>query len=313
METPRAALYLGVDGGGTRTRAAIVAADGRMVGHGEAGPSNPRSVGRDAARDAIADAVRIARRESGAPDGPFAAAFLGLAGVASARDRDEARAIVRELALAPDEAIGVDHDLRIALAGGLGGEPGIVLIAGTGSSCYGRTSEGISWRSGGWGPLIDDVGSGYWIGVRSLAAVARAIDGRGAPTSLRDSLGGAIGLDDVEDLLRMTGRDGLARDRIASLAPVVLAADAEGDAVAHEIVRSGIDELARMVQAVAQNLGWLSESVSLVFTGGLATNTTVRNELELVIAKRAENVRMVDAQLSPVMGAAHLALHSARA
>ena len=307
------AIVLGIDGGGTHTRAALVTGAGRVLGYGEAGPSNLHVVGRDAAREAIAAAVASASDSAGLASTHVVAAFLGIAGVATGRDRDEMRAIARELDLAPEETLGVDHDLRIALAGGLGGEPGIVLIAGTGSSCYGRTADGSSWRSGGWGPLLDDVGGGYWLAVRALSAIARAIDGRGASTLLAERLAEALALAAPDELLRMTGRSGLARDELARLAPLVLAADADGDDVAHEIVRAGVDELARMVQAVAQNLGLISESVPLVFSGGLASDQSYRNQLELVIARRAPNVVLASSRLSPVLGAALLALESAGA
>lgn len=310
MSSASEIVVLGIDGGGSRTRAALVDATGCVLGYGEAGPSNIHVVGREAARDAIADAVGNASDSSGFAATHVKAAFLGLAGVSADRDRDDLRSIGRELDLAPDETLGVDHDLRIALAGGLGCDSGVVLIAGTGSSCYGRGADGSTWRAGGWGPLLDDLGSGYWLGVQSIVAITRAVDGRGPATSLRESVGDALGVDEPDELLRLTGRDGLPRERLAELAPLVLEADASGDDVAHEIVRHGIDELARMVQAVVQNLGWLSGTVPLVFTGGLATNRTYRDELELVVGKRAPNVRLVEARMSPVLGAALLALDS---
>lgn len=301
-------VVVGIDGGGSRTRAAIVDGTGRVLGYGEAGASNIHMCGHDRARAAIAEATANASSSAGLASPHFLAAFLGVAGAGTERDREELRAIGRELELAPSEAIDADHDLRIALAGGLAGEPGIVLIAGTGSSCYGRTSDGRVWRAGGWGALLDDVGSGYWLGVQALTAVTRAVDGRGALTSLQPALVSALGIEDIEEILRMTGREGLAREQIAKLAPLVLEADADGDDVAHEIVRHGLDELARMAHAVAQNLGWLSESVRLVFTGGLSENGAYRNDFELQLGRRADNICLTEARMPPVLGAALIAL-----
>ena len=301
-------VVAGIDGGGTRTRAAIVDGTGRVVGYGESGPSNIHVVGRDVARDAIAAAMSAASDSAGLASTRVAAAFLGVAGVGSAHDRDELRSIARELDLSPEETLGVDHDLRIAHAGGLAGEPGIVLIAGTGSSCYGRSSEGISWRSGGWGPLLDDAGGGYWLVVQAIAAVTRAVDGRGPATSLEGSLKNALGIDDTNELLRLTGRGGLTREQLAEHAPIILAADDNGDEVARDIVRRGVDELARMVQAVVGNLGMMDARVPLVFTGGLSMNKAYRDELELTVDNRAENVALVEAKMPPVLGAALLAL-----
>lgn len=304
-------VALGVDGGGTRTRAAIVDGSGRVLGLGEAGPSNLHVSGAAVVRAAVEAAVRAARAEMAIEsDGQFDAAFLGHAGVVTPRDREEIRAIARELGLAPETTVGVDHDLRIALAGGLAGAPGIVLIAGTGSSCYGRTADGTAWRAGGWGPLLDDPGSGYWLGVRGMAAVGRGVDGRGPETSLQRSLPAFLGVADAEELLRLTGAGGLTRDRIATLAPVVLDAADDGDSVAAAIVREGIDELALMVEAVARRLFRSADAARLAMTGGLVERPSFRAALETVIVRRVPGVRPVASRLPPVLGAAALALVS---
>lgn len=109
---------LGVDGGGTKTKAVIADEEGHVHGLGIGGPSNYDDVGMEKAKVGIAEA-------------------LWMAGVVSEKDRAVIHAIARELSLAADGNIDIDHDCRIALAGGLSGRPGIVLIAGTGSSCYG--------------------------------------------------------------------------------------------------------------------------------------------------------------------------------
>jgi glucosamine kinase len=300
-------VVLGVDGGGTRTRAAIVDGAGHFLAIGEGGPSNLHVSGRDAVRDAVATAVEAARSAAGIDSHSFDAAFLGHAGVVTPRDHSEIRAIARELALAPDERVGVDHDLRIALAGTLAGASGIVLIAGTGSSCYGRNADGASWRAGGWGPLLDDPGSGYWIGVQGMATVGRGVDGRGPETILQRTLPVALHVADAGELLRLTGVDGLSRERIAALAPLVLDAANEGDEAARAIVARGVDELALMVYAVAQRL-WKDRQTMLAMTGGLTERPAFRSAIESAVAHRAPDVRPVPSRLPPVLGAAALAL-----
>src|SRR6478736_4461694 len=121
-------LYaLGIDGGGTKTQAAIVDEMGRVRGIGVGGPSNYDDVGADRARENIAMAIAEAQRKAVIVPGPFEGVFLGLAGVVSEADRAFVRSIAADLRLAPPDRAGVDHDCRIALAGGLGGRPGIVL------------------------------------------------------------------------------------------------------------------------------------------------------------------------------------------
>jgi glucosamine kinase len=306
----RTTVVLGIDGGGTSTRALLADDAGAPLGAGTAGPANPQVVGVDATREAIDTAVRAACAEADIERASIASIFLGMAGVAAASDRAAIRSIVSGLGFAEDIVVDVDHDLRIAHAGGLGGDAGIVLISGTGSSCYGRTANGDSWRSGGWGPLIDDVGSGTWLGIQALAAVARAIDGRGAATALGARLAASLGIEEASELLRLTGREGLPRDRIAALALEVLAAADDGDDVARAIILRGIDELALCVDGVYRSLEWEHMPVPCVLVGGLMTNHAYRSALERTIAGQTPHVEIREAQKSPVEGAVMLALRA---
>ncbi len=141
-------LVIGVDGGGTRTRAALVTESGQILGLGTAGPSNYDDVGVAVAQSNIGLAVQRAWQQAGLSSRQGDAAFLGMAGVVSSADRATIYRMAAELALAPTPRIHVDHDIRIALAGGLAGQPGIALIVGTGSSCYGRRADGLGTSLG---------------------------------------------------------------------------------------------------------------------------------------------------------------------
>ena len=233
------AHLLGVDGGGTRTRVAICDPEGRVLGVGYGGPSNIDDVGLEQATHNLASAVNAARAAAGLERSPFAAAFLGLAGVVSGHDRDQARQMALELELAAPECLGLDHDCRIALAGALVRRPGGVLIVGTGSSAFGMNAAGEAWRSGGWGSLISDEGSGYFLGREALIATVRALDGRGPSTGLAQALLEHLGVAQPDDLLHRLYIAGLSRREIAALAPRVLEWADVGDAVALEIVRRG--------------------------------------------------------------------------
>jgi N-acetylglucosamine kinase-like BadF-type ATPase len=299
-------IFLGIDGGGTHTRAVLVDGKGNILGNGIAGPSNFQAVGIDATKRNIRHAVEKAWGETRRSSVPCAAAFLGVAGVASEKDRERVATIARELDLAMK--IDVDHDIRTALAGGLEGKPGIALIAGTGSSCYGRNADGKSWRAGGWGHLLDDVGSGYWLGVRGLMAITHAADGRGAATALTPQLVEILALHDMNDLLHLAGSDGLTRAEIAGLAPVVLDAARNGDNVAGEIVTQGAAELARMVAAVAHNLGWQkSTQVEMVMIGGLMENDYYAEKIRTAIVSQVPHAVIIPPIFPPVIGAAILA------
>lgn len=298
---------LGVDGGGTGTRAALVDERGRVLGCGASGPGNLRDVGPEALERHLREAAAGAFAAAGAMSGPADVAFLGLASVVGDADRATAAACAVRAGLAPTGRVIVDHDLRVAHAGALAGRAGIVLIAGTGSSCYGRDESGREARAGGLGSLFDDGGGAFDLGRRALAAVARAEDGRGPGTALSLAVLTAVGAAEVRDLVRLTAPGGpLGRPAIASLARVVTEGAAAGDRVARELLEKGAEELAACVAAVARRLAWERPQVALV--GGLAARaTTYRDIVEAAIARDLAGARVVEPVLSPVLGAALLA------
>ncbi len=304
-------FVLGVDGGGTKTQAAILDEGGQVCATGLGGPSNYDDIGLDQARANIAQAVAVARRRGGLDEAPFSAAFLGLAGVVSARDRAAGHTIAADLRLAVPERIGIDHDCRIALAGGLSGRPGIVLIAGTGSSCYGLNAAGENWRSGGWGSRIGDEGSGYWLGLQALISAVRAYDGRGEATRLQADILTTLGLADMNDIMHRLYVDNMARSEIAALGPLVLEAAGTGDGQAKALIGQACADLADCVRAVAGHLGF-SGTCEVALVGGLVQGDPhFAQTLRGAIQQRLPQSRCQRAELPPVLGAGILALQLA--
>lgn len=299
---------LGIDGGGTKTQAVIAGDDGRVRGTGLGGPSNYDDIGVERSRANIGRAVAAARAEAGLGETPFDAAFLGLAGIVAAQDHDVVRAIAGDLRLAPAERLGVHHDCRIALAGGLSGRPGIVLIAGTGSSCYGLNAAGADWRAGGWGNLIGDEGSGYWLGVQALRCAVRAYDGRGAATPLQAEVRRALGLADMNEIMHRVYATGMSRAEIAALAPLVFAAAEAGDDVALGLLRRAADDLAECVAAVAGRLGFSGDCEIALVGGLLQRGDLLARALDATLRARMPQSRCTLPELPPVLGAALLAL-----
>jgi N-acetylglucosamine kinase-like BadF-type ATPase len=303
-------FVLGVDGGGTNTRVAIMDDSGRLCGWGRSGPSNIDDVGRDLARANIAKAIQMAWQQAGLEPQPFSAAFFGMAGVVSPTDRQIIRDIAASLEGVPADKTGVDHDCRIALAGGLLGQPGIVLISGTGSSCYGRTAAGDDWRSGGWGHLISDEGSGYWFGIHAMRCAARAADRRDPPTLLLDAVLKRLNLTDINDIVHRLYVVGMSRMEIAELAHLVFDASAQGDTTAKGLIEMGVSALAECVSAVAQQLGMGSQP-AVALTGGLhKASTTFTHLLTQAILDRLPGASVAGAAVSPALGACLLALES---
>lgn len=300
---------LGIDGGGTKTQAVIVDDHGRLCGTGLGGPSNYDDVGVDITRASIRQAVDAARQMADLPPTPFAAAFLGMAGVVSPTDRAIMQEMAHSLGLASPETIGVDHDCRIALAGGLSGRPGLVQIAGTGSSTFGLNGASVGWRSGGWGQLISDEGSSYWLGVEAMRATVSTFDGRIDHTALLEKVQAHLELAHINDIMHRIYVTGLSRAEVAALAPLVIEAAGEGDDVALELIDRGAQELAECVLAVAKRLGFTTGPCELAMVGGLfrAGDIFVQPFKKAVLTP-LPHCRLMPAELPPVLGAGVLSL-----
>lgn len=304
-----ARTLLGIDGGGTKTQAALCDATGRVLGVGLGGASGIDSVGAEGAVAGIGAAVAAAWRDAGLAPAPCASVFLGMAGVVAEADRAIVRGVARRLGLG--EAVGVDHDIRIALAGGLSGRPGIALIAGTGSSCFGINAAGARWQAGGWGHLISDEGSSYWLGWNAIRLAAGACDGRWE-TALRAPVLRQLGLQDIADLHQRLYVQGITKAEIAAFAPLVIEAAGVGDALAQQLIEQGMDELAQMVAAVARRLGWQDAPCAVTLTGGLwRAGQAVLAPFRTALAARLPQATVVLPALPPVLGACVLALQGA--
>jgi glucosamine kinase len=174
----------------------------------------------------------------------------------------------------------VQSDFLIALEDAFGDGPGVLLIAGTGSSAFGRSPAGTQGRCGGWGPVIGDEGGGAWIGRRALSVVAAASDGREPETALTGAVLTATESKEAADLIRWAA--GAPPARLATLAPVVMSVAESGDLRANAIVSMGVEELALHVRALARQL-FTDEraSVPVALTGGLLNKgSSYRKRLE---------------------------------
>ena len=303
--SPDQTLVLGIDGGGTSTRVLLLSADGRTCGVGRAGPSNPNQVGESGLRAAVALAAREAWKDAGVQPAPLAAAFAGMAGAHSFGLEATSGALRRALGDCLPDRFEVDHDLRVALAGALSGKPGICVIAGTGSAAYGRLPDGRTARSGGWGPLVDDVGGGYWLGVRAFRAAIEELDGRGEPTRLTPEVHHFFGSSSPAELRLRLQDPGLTRTRIAEFAPRVSTLAADDDTRAKRILQCGARELARLAASVAAHLG-ADQPLPVVFTGGLASDALYRALFAAELAT-AGALSLQASEHAPVVGAAWLA------
>jgi N-acetylglucosamine kinase-like BadF-type ATPase len=303
-------FVIGVDGGGTSTDVVLANGDGDILGVGKAGPGNYHNVGIRRFQDHLRTAVRQAWDRAQAPPVSADAIFLGLGSVVTAHDRETIRQAVAELDVAAPDGIRVDHDLRVGLAGALPLQEGIVLVAGTGSACYGRTADGRSWRAGGWGPFLDDLGSSFDLGRNAMVAAVRDYDGRGPATLLSAAVRERLQLHDIQEIMFRVDGEGLSRTEVAALAPLVTTAARAGDAVALSLLEVGAGHLAAMARAVFEQLfGDRPTPTPIAAVGGLVqAGETFLGPLRRALAEATPQLRLLPSKLPPAAGAALLAI-----
>ena len=298
-------LVLGVDGGGSKTRAVVADGAGEVLGEGLAGPSNPLRVGVGEAAGAIRDAVDRACAAAGVRRVEIVAAEVGLAGVKRADIRERMRVAVAELGV---KTVAVVTDADIALYGATEGKPGLVIIAGTGSICCGVNARGRRACAGGWGPVAGDEGSGSWIARRALQAVARATDGRGQKTSLVEAACEYFNVAAADDLSTAIYAPNMTNKRIAGFGGHVVSAAKRRDALAREIVEEAGRELASAAAAVVRKLKMVRERFQVAYVGGVfAAGGLILDPLSEELARVAPRAFVAPPVLAPAEAAARMA------
>src|SRR6266540_7477736 len=189
---------LGIDAGGTKTVCLLADARGSIISESRGPGANLLVAGELGVEKVLHEVMELAIGER--PVAP-AAICLGIAGVDRVDEASTVRAIMRRICR--NARVLVVNDALIALVSGARDAPGIVVIAGTGSIVYGRNESGEAARAGGWGHMVGDEGSGYWIGREAVAAVMRGADGRGPATRLADEILAHFSVADVSRLPRI--------------------------------------------------------------------------------------------------------------
>lgn len=295
--------FIGIDGGGTKTVGWAVEQSGRIVAKSIQGPGNYHTIGLVQFQNTVSQLIDDLAQLSGLDKADLLVVCLGLAGADRPADQEVLQQTLQELGLNCNFII--ESDAKIALAAGLGQTEGIVLIAGTGSVAYGITQGGEVIRSGGWGHLASDEGSGYDIGHQALVRCLKSVDSREQKTVLLAKVLEHWHLADFDELIGFINEKNLAKATIGSLAPVVAEAAQSGDAVALAILREAGHALAELVQSVIKR-GFIGvKPVSVCCYGGVLQNLeVVRQTAAEALAGQA---MLVFSQEEPVAGAVFLA------
>ncbi|MBO3763305.1 MAG: BadF/BadG/BcrA/BcrD ATPase family protein [Thermoproteota archaeon] len=298
---------VGFDGGATKTEAIIAKSDGTLVSSGVSGPSNYHVVGIDGAKEAIFSSFEIARKKANISLKKVKVAVAGLAGLDCSYDDRLLNSSIPQIGIA--ETFRVVHDSLIALYGATSGRIGVIVIAGTGSVSAGTDGKGNKVRVGGWGSIIGDEGSAYFIGVTALKQAMKAFDGRAKETKLIEELKKALSITETDEIIRKVYSEKMSVTEIASLAPIVTKLAKEGDEVSAEIVRNAAEELAILAKTVITRLKIQNEIFPIATVGGVfKAGDIILKPFSDSIQKLAPNAKVEKPKFGPGVGSVLIAL-----
>jgi N-acetylglucosamine kinase-like BadF-type ATPase len=299
---------LGIDAGGTKTVCQLAADNGELISEARGSGANLQAVGELQVEKVLHEVMEQAL---GDRDIVPAAICLGIAGVDRQDDEAIVRAIMRRIGY--KARILVVNDALVALEAGAPGEAGVVIVSGTGSIAYGRNAAGDAARAGGWGYVLGDEGSGYWVGRAALRAVLREADQRGQKTALTPLLLKHFGIAQAQGLIHEIYYSKLDPASIGALAQCVHEAFQKGDSAAIGILRAAANELESSGLSVARRLGLIGQPFAFVLSGGIFRAVPwLREELERRLPVAAPNSVTRLLEREPAAGAVALALQEAR-
>jgi N-acetylglucosamine kinase-like BadF-type ATPase len=304
---------LGVDGGGSKTTVQIADIDGRVISQSVSGSSNYKSVGINRAIENLNTAIFNAAGSLKASEAIyFISSCFGFAGNDAGEDSKTYRKIVfndkLNSYLNPKGTI-ICNDTRIGLESGSENKNKIILIAGTGSNCFGINEDGKQVKASGWDFILADEGSGYEVGLKALKAVMRAYDERGEKTLLSKTILEELNLKEILDLTKWAYDRPFSKVKIGVLAKTVCKTAEMGDKVSIDILAEEACEAAISVITVAHKLGFEKKDFDLIFVGGLfKCEKYFKNILVHRLKEKFTHINFKPLIRNPVEGAIKLAI-----
>jgi len=326
-----ARFVLGIDGGATKTLAAVLDLERHTLHLGHGGPSNEDAVGTVAAVRALLEAADAALARAGGGERPDAA-VLALAGT-------DTEAVARHVRRARSEEWIVVNDVVAAWAAATGARPGIGVISGTGSNVFGvgvgvgvggggggsgggggggggggthgpEGWVGRAWRAGGWGQLLGDEGSGYWLGSESLKAALRDRDGSGPETALSEAAVAFFEVASVEAVAARVYSEPLSKGEIAAFATETARLAGVGDAVARSLYERGAGLLGEQIAAVIRHTGLAGDFPVGLIGSAFKAGAVFVEPLRAAVRELAPAARVSVVEMAPVGGSLLLGMRA---
>ncbi|MEQ6359725.1 BadF/BadG/BcrA/BcrD ATPase family protein [Thermoanaerobacter thermohydrosulfuricus] len=298
---------IGIDGGGTKSIISVADLQGNIIVTEEGGSTNIRSQKESEVYTNLGNLIENALKKADLRIEECEAICIGTAGAGREEEQDKIKKYIQSLGV--KGKILITNDAEIVIAEATGGKEGIAVIAGTGSIAYGIGKNGERVRVGGWGHLIGDEGSAYYIGIEGIRAALRCHDGREPYTELLPMIMREINIINPEEFVNFVYEENVKKDKIASLARIVDQACKKGDKKAKEILTKAAKELFLLAKAVIKKLKVEEENMTVVVSGSVFLNNVfVYEEFAKLLTKEYPNVSIKKSRNRASKGAVMLAL-----
>lgn len=297
--------YIGIDGGGSKTMFAIAGEDGEILGTVKAGSAFYKQIGEEGVMELLRNGVKEVCTFAEGEQTEIASVCFGMPAWGESPVNDK---VIEEKILStfPEWNIHIVNDCEVGWAGSLLAEPGINIVAGTGSIAFGKNEDGETARCGGWSEWFGDEGSGYWLGVKCVQLFSRQSDGRDERGSLYNIVREALKLSDDMEIVDLFETEYLhKRDNIASLQKLLLQAANEGDAYAIDAYAQAAKELYDIVCGVKKKI-FAGKECMVSYSGGIfKAGDVIRKPFVKLL--RADGMELTESKAEPHVGAVLLA------
>ena len=296
-------FFLGIDGGGTKTRC-VLGDEHSVLATGTGSGCSILRVGEDCARDSLSGAIHEACVQAGVSPQQIARTCAGIAGAADDGIASRLQRLLIEIIGGAIEVIG---DMEVALESAFSGGPGVVVTAGTGSIAFGKNAQGETARAGGWGRILCDEGSAHWIVLKAIDAALHEHD-RGRKPQLLQAVLTALELDCPTDLAAYAGAS--PTPEFAPHFPLIVQAATRGDQIACAALQRAGVELADLAGTIADRLFAGCDEIPIAVHGGVFTGSPqVRTAFANELLRYCPRGRLSDATVDPAVGALQRARH----
>lgn len=298
--------YIGIDGGGTNSR--LIGTDEKLniLGDSIGGSTNLCSNSYETVKSNIKALIDSFNQKTNTSISDCLGICIGSAGIDTVETKNRMENLLRELGFSG--IIKVVNDGEIILAAETKGKSGVCVISGTGSIAFGLDDQGVFYRTGGLGHIIDDGGSGYRIGMEAIKSSLMSIDGRGKETSLVNRITEHFKLESIDEVLDKIYCDTFQKQKVAELSIVVKEEAENFDVVALDIEKNAAKDLFIHVDALIKRMN-LSKPKIFLSGSVILKNQNIRKEFFSLVKSFYDDAQIQDVNEKPEMGALYLAMN----